>query len=332
MAFNNLTSPLTVAWTQARNPANNLVPPAKTASAPAPSAPAPVVASAPAPAPSAYSAPAADPYAQWGGQANFNQMAAGFNAQKSNIYGSANDAANALSGGYNQSIMDTIHALTLGQQGIDRRGVTNEASKIQGGRDVMSMVGRGIKSGGVYLANRNAGDSSAAEAIASAYGQIGQRQMSSIGNQYEQEASNIALDQQEQDYQVGRAPGRFHEQMMSNVNSIVNDARNKFAALDAAMAGASMPDRIAIDQEKETLRRQVLDILQKYDVQLTQGVGGIRAADQGTNVATANQQLSAGQADPNLFKYTTEVPTQFQGTGPFASELPIFTYKPKQRQ
>lgn len=267
-------------------------------------------------------------YAQQQAAANA-QLRAGFANQKSNIYGSANDAATALQGGYNQSIQDTIHNLTVGQQGIDRKNVQNESSRIQGGRDIMSMVGQGIKSGGVTLANKNAGQSSAAQAIADAYSQLGQQQMSTVGNQYSSNAGDIAVAQDEQNYQVGQAPGKFHEGLMQNVNAIVSAARDKFAQLDASMADASLPDRIAIEQEKESVRQQVLGHLQQYDAQLSQGVSGIKAADRNTNVSNANSQLAAGQADPNLFKYTTEAPTSFQNTGPAASELPIYTYKNK---
>lgn len=266
-----------------------------------------------------------DPYAQWGGTNAYNSLLKGFTDQKNNIYGSANDAASALQGGYGQTVQDTIHNLQSGQQVIDRSGVQNEASRIQGGRDIMSMVGRGIQSGGVTLANKNAGSSSAAQAIANAYAQLGQRQMTSVGNQYASNAGDIAIKQGEQDYQASQAPNKFHIDLMNNVNNIVSQARDKFAALDAAMANASLPDRLAIDQEKTNVRTSVLGMLQQYDTQLQQGVGGIHAADKGTNVSNANTQLAAGQADPNLFSYQTEAPAQFQGTGPFASSLPLFT-------
>lgn len=266
-----------------------------------------------------------DPYAQWGGQTAYNNLVSGFNNQKSGIYGSATDAARNLQGGYAQSIQDTIHSLQTGQQAIDRKATQNESSRIQGTQGVLGMVGRGIKSGGVMLANRNAGNSSAAQALANAYGQQGQRQLSQVGNQYAQNAGDIAVNQQEQDYQQSQAPNKFHQGLMDNVNSIVASAGDKLAQLDAARAQASLPDRLAIDQEKESVRQQVLGLLQQYDSQLAQGVGGIHAASRDQNLASASGLLQAGQADPNLFQYDTQTPAQFQNTGPFASGLPIFT-------
>lgn len=265
------------------------------------------------------------------GGRDLGTLRAGFDAQKQNIYGSSNDAATALQPGLNRNVLDTIHNLTLGQQGIDRQNINNESSKIQGGRSILDMVGRGIRSGGVMLANKNAGNSSAAGALANAYGQLGQRQLSDIGNQYSKNAGDIGVAQAEQDYQVGQAPGKFHESLMQNVNGIVNAARDRFAQLDADMANASLPERIAIEQEKEKVRSSVLGQLQQYDSQLATGVGGIHATTAEQNRDTANQQIQAGQADPNLFRYSTQAPAQFQGNAPSGGNLPLFSL-PRNKQ
>ena len=119
---------------------------------------------------------------------------------------------------------------------------------------------------------------------------------------------------------------------MGNINNIVNAAGDKFAQLDAAMANASLPDRLALDQEKANIRAQVLAQLQGYDQELQQGVGGIHAAGETQNIAAAHAQQQAGLAPENSFNYSTEAPGQFQNTGPFASSLPIFTYPGAKKQ
>lgn len=279
-----------------------------------------------------YTAPPPDPYAQWTqygggtGEQNFNNLVSGFNTQLGGITSTAGNSATNLQGGLNQSVLDTLRDYGRSQAGINKLNVQNESSKIQGGRDIMGMVGRGIKSGGVMLANRNAGNSSAAEAIANAYGQIGQRQLSSVNNQYLMNAEDVGLKQKYLKEDMAAAPGTFHEGIMQNVNSIVSAAQNSLYTLDAQMASASMPDRIAIEQEKEKIKQDALSKLSQYDTQLTTGLGKIAPTTTGANRTTANTQLTAGQADPNLFKYSTQTPSQFQNTGPFASELPIFTY------
>jgi paraquat-inducible protein B len=190
----------------------------------------------------------------------------------------------------------------------------------------MDMVGRGVQSGGVMLANRNAGNSSAAQAIANAYAKLGQRQMNSIGNQYATAQSANDLSQTYLNQDKTNAQGAFHTKLMDSVNSIVTSASDKLRQLNETMAYASMPQRVAIEQQASEIRNQALAALQGYDAQLQTGLDGVQAADRGTNVGKANTLLASGQADPNLFNYTTQAPMQMQGTGPVASDLPIFTY------
>jgi len=249
----------------------------------------------------------------------------------SNIYGSANDAATNLQGSFANSAQDNLRVLKQGQTGIDLKAQNNEASRRQGAEGVLGMVGRGIQSGGRYLGNRNAGSSSAAGEIARAYGDIGRRQMSSVGNQYEQNNNQILQDQSNQDYNVGKTKRDFTESLNQSVNGIVESARTQLANLDAQSANASLPDRIAIDQEKQNIKNQVMAKLQQYDAQLSTGADSIKARGREGNMAAATQQLDAGKAPENSFQYTDQIPGQFQNTGPFSSGLPIFT-NPNRRQ
>jgi hypothetical protein len=249
----------------------------------------------------------------------------------SSIYGSANDAATNLQGSFANSVQDNLRVLQQGQQGIDLKAQNNEASRAQGINGILGMVGRGIQSGGRYLGNRNAGSSSAAGEIARAYGDIGRRQMSSVGNQYEQNNQQILLDQGNQDYNVGKTKRDFTQSLNQSVNSIVESARTELANLDAQSANASLPDRIAIEQEKQNIKNQVMAKLQQYDAQLASGADSIKARGREGNMAAATQQLEAGQAPANSFQYTDQTPGQFQNTGPFSSGLPIFI-NPNRRQ
>jgi hypothetical protein len=129
---------------------------------------------------------------------------------------------------------------------------------------------------------------------------------------------------------MGRAPQNFHQGIMDSVNGIVQSATQQISALQAAMTNASLPNKIALDQEVQNIRNQALGELGKYDSQLQSGVSGIHAADQNAIQTAASQQLSAGQAPANSFNYTTEAPAVVQGTGPAASTLPLYTYKKKQ--
>lgn len=266
---------------------------------------------------------AADPYASFGGQA-------GYDAQKQNIYGSATDAANTFGSQYAGGIQDFIASLQAGQRGIDESAIQNELAKKQGVAGIMGMVGRGIRSGGVTLANRNAADSSGAEAIARAYGELGRQQLSGVGNQYEVANRDTGLQQADLNEQSAAGVRRLQENKTQAVNNIVLQARNAFAQLDAQAAQASIPQRIQIEQEKEAVRQQVLQQLSQYDQQLEQGVSGVQPTSQGQRLTTANELATAGQAPANSFAFNTQAPAELQGSGPFASSLPIFT-QPRRR-
>jgi len=270
--------------------------------------------------------PPPDPYAKWGGRTAFNNLVSGFNTQKQGIIDSANASGDVTAGRYGRSIADFLDSSRLGQQNINRQASNNELAKMQGVQGIMGMVGRGIRSGNVMLANKNAGDSSAAGAIANAYGQIGRGEMADVGNQYEM--GNQAVQDAQDAFNVQQASGTraLQGSKEESINTIVNEARNAFAQLDAQMQNASLPDRIAIDQEKERIRQNVLAKLQTYDQQLTQGLSGIRPSDADARREEAARMARAGTSlGEGMFNFTTEAPMTFQGTAPAGAGLPIFT-------
>lgn len=273
-----------------------------------------------------YTQPAPDPYARWGGASAYNKLVSGFGNQKNAIGDSASDAARASGINMRNSIMDLIESLQQAQQSVDNRGINNEMAKRRGYSDIYSMMNRGIKSGGVMLANRNASNSSAAQAIADAYGQVGQRELSDVNNQFELENQDIGIAQDNVDLQRRAGLRRIDSSKELTVNNIVSDANNQLAALDTAMANASLPDRIAIDQEKNRIRSEVLNILSQYDNKLGD-VNNVKAMGRNARIGEATRRMQLGQASPTQFDYQTEAPAQFQNTGPFASSLPIFTYR-----
>lgn len=273
-----------------------------------------------------------DPYASYGGTDAYNRLVSGFNEQKSNIYGSADAAAKNAGIGYRGSILDLVESLRRGQNAIDEQGVQNELAKRQGYYGVLGMVGRGLKQGGVLLANKNAGDSSASEGIARAYSDIGRRNLSQVGNQYEQGLRGIGLAQE--DLGVQRESGIRHLQDSKTqiINNIVSDARDKLAALDAAMAEANVPDKINIQQEKDKIKAQVVDALQQYDDLLSQKTEAINPTSIEDRRGQAFNLANAGTAPENAFSYTSQVPAQFANSGPFSSELPIFRKPPTKQE
>lgn len=268
----------------------------------------------------------ADPYSLWGGRAGYDRLVSGFNTQKAGIGESANEAATASGIGLKNSILDFIDSLRSGQTTIDNRNINNEVAKQRGVAEINRSVGTGIRSGGVKLSNMNSVDSSASDAIARAYGEIGRRQMSDVGNQYEAERGNIGVAQTDLETQRAAGLRRFSSAEEAAINSIISDATDKLTALDTAMANASLPERIVLDREKQNIRASVTSILSAYTGD--KGTANtINPMAEGDRMTEATKRFNAGQVPATQFNYTTDTPTSFMGSGPYASELPIFTYR-----
>jgi hypothetical protein len=272
-----------------------------------------------------------DPYEKYGGKGRYDQLMSEFGTQKQNIFGTAREGAQNQAMGRQSSILDYIQGLQSGQRGIDERGVQNELGLMQGKSSILDMVGRGVRQGGTMLAQKNATDSSAAEGIARAYGDMGQRQLSSIGNQYELENRDIGLQQADFDQQRATGMRKFDENKTQAVNGIVADAQGRLAQLDAAMAGADMPTRIQMEQEKNAIKQEAISILSQFDQQLQQGAGGVQATGTADRRRTAADLSTRGVGASSPFDFTANAPAQFQNTGPFSAELPLFML-PRSRQ
>ena len=174
------------------------------------------------------------------------------------------------------------------------------------------------------LNNRGATTSSATDQLGRAYNQIGHREMSKVGNEYAVALDNVEAQQEDLDADTALFRRHYGESKVASVNSIVQEASSKLAALNAAAQNASLPDRIAIEQEKARIRNNAMGKLSSFDSLLNKRVGAVRPSDVASNRAEASRLLTAGVAPENSFDFTSEVPVQFQDTGPFASNLPIF--------
>jgi hypothetical protein len=252
--------------------------------------------------------------------------------QKSGYLNSLNEGIGQYGNRYGSNIGRYIEDLTSGQRNIDSMGARNELARNQGQAGVLGMVGRGIKSSGVMLGNRNAGDSSAAGALAGAYGQLGTRQMASVGNQYE--LGNADIMNQQQAFDTSKRRGMEDLQMGKNeyVTGLLNEVQSTMATLNAQLMDASLPDRIAIEQEKEAVRQRANQALQGYDQQLTSGVGGVQASSTDARRAEANRLQGLGtDLGAGAFDFTQQAPMQFQGNAPSGGNLPIFTLPRRRR-
>ncbi len=263
--------------------------------------------------------------------ARIDTLRSQFNAQKQGAFDSADQWLTNYGTDLNRGIIESVRGLGQKQQGIDRFFTDNEAKKMQGTTGILGMIGRGVKSAGTYLGGRNAGSSSAAGEIAKAYGDVGRRQMSVVGNQYAAGNEQGMIDQGNLDWEKENYSAKFKEQMDREINTKTLELKGELERLNAAMAEASLPDRIAIEQEIATKKNQFIASLQQYDNNVKSGVAGVKGQTTDQYRTKANENLAAGQAPADMFSFTDQVPMQLQNSGPSASGLPIYTNPTKKQ-
>lgn len=246
--------------------------------------------------------------------------------EENTLYDTSRNAANNWSTGYNSRITDYLEDSRVGQQGIDLAGAKNIQARNQGQAGILGMVGRGIQSSGMMLGNRNAGSSSAVMGLANAYGQMGQRQMANVGNQYKMGEMDVQQQQSVFDNSRNRGMRKLGDEKNDFINNVISSAQEKLAQLNADYAGASLPDRIAIEQRIADLKGQVSSVFQQYDQRLAAENAQIKASSYDQRAAKANQLRDAGTSlGQDAFNFTDQSPMQWQGQAPAGSNLPIWT-------
>lgn len=268
-----------------------------------------------------------DPYSNtvFGSTENFNRVHGDWTSQRDATMGSITDRINNDYDGYNSAVQDFDANTRMGQTRINDQYVQNELSKIQGGRGVQDMVGTGVRSAGVVLANKpGASTSSAGEGVARAYGQVGAREMTKVNNQAAQGKHAIDLDQAEFNEEVTMDARHLSENKTRIVNDIATETAGKIASLNAAAASASLSDRLDIEGEKARVRNEALARLSTLD-QRIQGIqGSAKPSDPNSWNATATAMANDGVAANNPFDFQTGTPAEFAGTGQFEGPLPLF--------
>lgn len=328
--FNSITSPLTLnnaqgTWAQMKTP--NYSTPSPTSSntsVPAPP-PAPTVTNDAANNTPVYTGPTQEQIAAAAAAKVTAQHQADFNSAKNTAYGMIGTDQDVAGRNIGASVNDFLDQQRAGQTAIDRQAVQNSLAEQQGRAGVLDMVGTGIRSGGVTLNNAGATNSSAAEALARAYGIEGRAQMSNVDNQYAQAQNDVNNKQADLGTAATIEQRKLGENKATAANTVINDAVSRLAYLNQQAQYMSIPDRIAVDQEKQRIYDETMGKLGQYDQLLSQGLGGIHAQDNGTTQKQAHDLLVAGTAPDNAFDYTTIAPASLAGTGPSASDLPIYT-------
>jgi hypothetical protein len=276
---------------------------------------------------STYSAPAPppDPYARWGGIAQYKAYQNSLATGKSNALTAGNEAFDALKTSLYGSADDLIDSQTIGQHSIDHARENVELNRLRSVSDLLDYVRGGIKQGSSRLASMNALDSSGSDAISRAYAKIGNKQSRDIGNQAF--LGNRDIDPQQESLDIARSSGqkklqRFKE---SETQRIGSEVRQKLAALNEQAVGLSLPDRISVDQEKQSLIDAGMRKLAEVDSYVGSKLGGLKPEATDQVQLTARNLQNAGAPSVNPFSMDLPIQTG-SGTlqGPAIDQLPIF--------
>lgn len=218
------------------------------------------------------------------------------------------------------------------QSDINQSGIQNELSRDQGMQGVRDMVNNGIQGAGVVLDNDGAGTSSAADAVARAYGIQGRQQASNVGSQYAQGQSAIGAKQDE----LSTSENNFVTNDMPTkkqdaINTIVSNATSMLTYLNALASGANINQQIDIAQKVADIKAQATSALSAYDGQLQTQMSANAPMAQPDASAKAASLFASGTAPAKEFNFTSTMPAQLQNTGPAASDLPIYTSSPQNK-
>lgn len=241
-------------------------------------------------------------------------------ADNSTLNTNIGSAANTYGG----QILSAATSNEEAQQKINADAVQNALAQDQGTQSVTDMVNNGIQGGGVVLDNDNAGTSSAADALARAYGVQGRQAESQVGEQYVSGQNTVANEQQQQNESENAetAPdvGSLAVDKTNAINNIVTQANSMYAYLDAQAVSAGLPAE-DINAQKATIQAQATAALSALDGQLSTVTPA--ADSNATDLSKAQSLFTAGTAPATDFNYTTQAPATL-AAGPAASNLPIY--------
>lgn len=167
-------------------------------------------------------------------------------------------------------------------------GLANNALNLRRSMgNIASGIRQGIKSGGVQLANMNAVDSGAAEAMARAYATMGNQQAGDANNEAALAANEFGTQQVKLNRDRDEGVAGFDREREAELSRIRGDLHNKLAALDAEAAGKGVNGVVDMNIVNAVVNQAVAQLAAVDNIR-KQRLGGISAFD----AARANQEAA----------------------------------------
>jgi len=201
---------------------------------------------------------------------------------------------------FNNQGQDLVTGLRTGQNDINSGRVNNALNLRRGMAAIASGLRQGIRSGGVSLANMNAMDSSASEAMARAFARQGNQQAASANNQSQLAENELRTKQENLDLQRNQGLGRLNAWRDNVVRDIGDKLRQGLAELDADARGQGLGGFIDMGA-KDRLVAQASAELSAVDQTTQAELAKVRGLDMGQVNQQASEMDVAGASVNNPF-------------------------------
>lgn len=259
---------------------------------------------------------------------NFGATAGGY------VAGAQTGARDVVNGQRNAT-EEFLNGIRTGQEGINTSAANNQLNLRQSMNSIVNGLQTGIRSGGVSLANMNASDSGAADAMARAWAKVGNNQAAGVTG--EAAAVDEDLQRQQGALQLSKEQGerRLDTTRDTEVNRVRNDLGSKLQLLRAQADAEGVGDAVdtgAVDRVVAEAIAQLAGI----DQMRSQGLGTVRATTAQEAAAEAARLDALGQAGKifNIADANTSWGTAGGATQgvPGVQGLPIYTRRNDDQQ
>lgn len=221
--------------------------------------------------------------------------------QKGYVSGAESDVRGARST-YNNDAQDFVTGLRQGQNTINSGRANNALNLRRSMAGIASGIRQGIRSGAVNLANMNAMDSSATDAMARAFARQGNSQAGAVNNEAQIAENQFATEQQNLGLQRQQGLGRLKSWRDNKVKDISSKLWQNLSEIDAA-AQAEGLNGIVDMGARDRVVAQANAELNAVDAITQEELGKITGLDMGQVNQRAAEMDAAGALVENPFTY-----------------------------
>ena len=233
---------------------------------------------------------------------NANNVRRNIGVQQGGLESENRTAAAGNRHAYNIDAQDFVTGQRTGQNTINSGRVNNALNLRRSMSAIASGVRQGMRSGAVNLANMNAMDSGAAEAMARALARQGNQQAGTVNNEAQIAENTFQTDQNNLGLQKQQGLGRLKDWRNLRVSEISDKLWQQLSALDADAQGQGVGG--AVDMGiRDRVVSDASRMLDEVDAVTQQELAKIGGLDYNGVQAQVSQMEQAGQEVANPFTY-----------------------------